>query len=49
MCGIYVLYRNNQIYFQLNRCTIIYGEENFYGFLNNIFGPLIQVQMLYLL
>ena len=24
--GIYVLYRNIQIYLELNRCTIIYGE-----------------------
>ena len=28
--GIYVLYRNIQIYLELNRCTIIYGENYYY-------------------
>ena len=25
--GIYLLYRNIQIYLELNRCTIIYGDN----------------------
>ena len=33
--GIYVLYRNNQIYLELNRCTIIYGQMYF---LNDFFA-----------
>ena len=45
--GIYVLYRNNQIYLELNCCTIIYGEFFCVFFL--IFRPLMQVQTLYLL
>ena len=44
--GIYVLYSNNQIYLELNRGMIIYGEK--YWVLK-MFWPLMQVQTSYLL
>ena len=35
--SIYGLYRNNQIYLELNRCTIIYGEKIFVFLILKIF------------
>ena len=43
------MYCNIQIYLELNRCTIIYGEKIYYYYYYLIFWPLMQVHASYVL